>query len=264
MRTYATIHQDPKADIDRANAVAIISIVAGLAVLLLFAIIAYIVGDMSPVFVGAAISVLSMSFGVWASWYHTSKPMRANLEQAEREAEHQRSIERQRVMAETKVLVLDADARRQLAGRVPDSAFNRPLRNASGAVVFPSQSVEIAPSAPSAPATDAVNVAAWGAVRVDLLEAIASQWPQTSRQRLRESGMTFENDEYKCALGAMTDALAGETEPTRYDVRVALLRLKHGAPSPALVEVVQNQATDASYGRRTEDRTADGRHGPAS
>jgi hypothetical protein len=240
MRTYATIHQDPKADIDRANAVAIISIVAGLAVLFLFAIIAYVIGDMSPVFVGAAISVLSMSFGVWASWYHTSKPMRANLEQAEREANHQRAIELERAKAETKVLVLDADARRQLAGRVPDSAFTRPLRNDRGTVIFPAQATEIAPSAPSAPATDVVEVAGWGSVRVDLLEAIAAQWPQTSRQRLRESGMTFENDEYKRALGAMTDTLAGETEPTRYDVRVALLRIKHGAPSPARLEVVQN------------------------
>lgn len=240
MRTYATIHQDPKADIDRANAVAIISIVAGLAVLLLFAIIAYVIGDMAPVFVGAAISVASMAFGVWASWYHTSKPMRANLEQAQREAEHQREIERERVKAETKVLVLDADARRQLAGRVPDSAFTRPLRNDRGTVIFPAQSVEIAPSAPSAPATDTVEAAGWGAVRVDLLEAIAAQWPQTSRDRLRKSGMTFENDEYKRALGAMTDALADTNEPTRYDVRVALLKLKHRAPSPALVEVVQN------------------------
>jgi hypothetical protein len=193
------------------------------------------------VFVGAAIAVASMGFGVWASWYHTSKPMRANLEQAQREAEHQRELERERVKAETKVLVLDADARRQLASRVPDSAFTRPLRNASGAVLFQSQGAEIAPSVPSVGQTDAVNVSGWGAVRVDLLEAIAAQWPKTSRDKLRvNDGMTFENDEYKCALGALTDALAGETEPTRYDVRVALLRLKYGAPSPAQLEVAQN------------------------
>lgn len=250
MRTYAPITTDPGPDIRRANAVAIVAIAAGVTALLLSAIMAAAVGDMWPALVGSVLFVASLVFGVAASFYHTSAPMRANLEQAQREAEHQRDLERVRAEADTRVMVLTAQAQAQLAARVPDSAWTRPVRIDGGKAVFTPSVQSVSQNG----LQNVVNVDGIGPVRVDLLNAIAYQWPNPSRDKIRAEGkISFANPEYGPARAALADYLFGIDNPTRSQIFMAVSAIQHGAPRPVALEAVSVTAETGLDGQKRQN-----------
>jgi hypothetical protein len=264
IETYRPI-SDPRevaAEVKRADSFYVACVVAFCGLLAIGFGFSVLMANTWP-FVGAAAAALCVLFyGLLSHKEIATGPMQANIAEREAEAAHRREVELLKAKSETRVMVLDAEARAELAqaahrARVGASAVTAPAVVTGNRIVFE-------PSAPSVVNADrgfsVVDVDGVGPVRIDLLNAIAHQWPTPSRDKLRiESGLAFENEDYRRAKWVFNAWVQAIGEPNRFDLFSIVHRVRAvGLPSPTVENSAVRSAADGDYGRADGRTDADG------
>ncbi len=237
MRTYAPIVQDVDAEVKRANAVALNAILAGLACLAALSVVAIFTGIEALVWVGVFVFLACIVFGIAATYWHTAFPQRRNADEAAAQAAHDRQIEIEARKADTRVQLMDAETRRQLALasaraetlRLADTAATREIRTPNGATLFPPRPM------PPAANLDTVTLADGRVLRLDVARAVAKRWPvqgEDDREAVRAEVGGFRNTAYTLACDVIRDYLAGVEDARPFDARMAVVKIQHALPRP--------------------------------
>jgi hypothetical protein len=253
MRTYAPIVQDVDAEVKRANAVALNAILAGLACLAALSVVAIFTGIDALVWIGVAVFLLCILFGIGATYWHTAFPQRRNADEAAAQAAHDRQVEIEARKADTRVQLIDAETRRQIALasaraetlRLGDTAATRAIRTPDGATLFPPRPM------PPAINMDTVTLADGRMLRLDIARAVAKRWPvqgEDDREAVRAEVGGFRNTAYTLACDVIRDYLAGVEDARPFDARMAVVKIQHALPRPDAAVPAENTGGAAGGG----------------